>query len=103
MPRLRIDRTKPIFVLLMTLSFGVTASIAQQTPPAFRPGRTLVSKAVEGDDRELHVFPPGGRKPGERRPVIVFSLVEDGAETPAQFYPHSRYFALRGMVAISAQ
>ena len=32
-----------------------------------------------------------------------FSMVEDGVETPAQFYPHSRYFALRGMVAISAQ
>ena len=104
MPHLRIDRTKPIFVLLMAVTFGGTASIAQQTPPTFRPDRTVVSKAVESDDLELHVFSPGGRKPGEWRPAIVFFFGGRWVEgTSAQFYPHSRYFALRGMVAISAQ
>ena len=104
MPHLRIDRTKSIFVLLMTVTFGVTASIAQQTPPTFRPDRTVVYKVVEGDDLELHVFSPSGRKPGERRPAIVFFFGGGWVGgTPAQFYPHSRYFALRGMVAISAQ
>ena len=88
----------------MLVILGATASIAQQTPPTFRPDRTVMYKAVEGDDLELHVFSPGGRKPGDRRPAIVFFFGGGWVGgTPAQFYPHSRYFALRGMVAISAQ
>ena len=110
MARPHIDRmipvflTPPAFLLLMIMSLGVTPSAAQQAAPTFRPDRTVVYKAVEGDDLALHVFLPRGWKRGDRRPAIVFFFGGGWVGgTPAQFYPHSRYFALRGMVAISAQ
>ncbi len=104
MAHLRINRNISAFVSVLVLTVLVKSSIAQFSPIAFPPDRTLVYKAVEGDDLELHVFSPRGRKPGARRPAIVFFFGGGWVGgTPAQFYPHSRYFALRGLVAISAQ
>ena len=110
MARLHIDRMISVFLmpraflLLMIMALGVTPSVAQQAAPTFRPDRTVVYKAVEGDDLALHVFLPRGWKRDDRRPAIVFFFGGGWVGgTPAQFYPHSRYFALRGMVAISAQ
>lgn len=72
--------------------------------PDFAPDRQIIYKQVPGDDLTLHVFQPADWKPSDRRPAIVFFF--GGGWTggnPNQFYPHARYFALRGMVAISAQ
>ena len=109
MAHLHIDRIMPAFLmtpafLLLMTALGVTPLVAQQGAPTFRPDHTVVYKAVEGDDLALHVFLPRGWKRGDRRPAIVFFFGGGWVGgTPAQFYPHNRYFALRGMVAISAQ
>jgi len=72
--------------------------------PDFAPDRKITYKQVPGDDLTLHVFQPADWKPTDHRPAIVFFF--GGGWTggnPQQFFPHARYFALRGMVAISAQ
>lgn len=90
------------FFLLFCLLFCLPALLLAQTD--FAPDKKLVFKPVPGDDLTLHVFQPADWKPTDRRPAVVFFF--GGGWTggnPQQFYPHARYFALRGMVAISAQ
>jgi len=85
-----------IFGLVLVVVFA-----AAQTPS---PDREIVYKQVEGDDLELHVFHPPGWTASDRRPAIIFFFGGGWVGgNPSQFYPHARYFALRGMVAISAQ
>ena len=89
--------------LLSALS-ALGAAHAQDRPAAFQPDRTIVHKQVEGDDLELHIFTPPDWKPADRRSAIVFFFGGGWVGgNPSQFYPHARYFSLRGMVAISAQ
>ncbi|MGB6222763.1 alpha/beta hydrolase [Haloferula sp.] len=66
--------------------------------------REVVYKRVGVTDLKLHVFWPAGWRSGDGRPAIVF--FHGGAwsgGTPTQFYPHCRYLASRGMVAMSAE
>lgn len=68
------------------------------------PDREVVYKRVGPNDLKLHVFQPVGWKASERRAAIVF--FHGGAwsgGTPTQFYPHCKYLASRGMVAMSAE
>jgi acetyl esterase len=73
------------------------------------PDHSVIYKKVTDTEQEkvalkLHIFEPEGHKQSDRRPVIVFFF--GGGWTggaPDQFYPHSRYFASRGIVAISAE
>ena len=52
----------------------------------------------------LHVFKPDGHGAADRRPCIVFFFGGGWVGgTPTQFYPHSRYLASRGMVAVAAE
>jgi len=91
-----------ILTLLVTVAAATMAQ--QEPPPSFNPDRSLVYKAVEGDDLKLDIFQPTAWKRSDSRPAIVFFFGGGWTGgTPAQFYPHSRQLALRGMVAISAQ
>ena len=70
----------------------------------FKPDKQIVFKQFDKDPLELNVFLPEGWSAADKRPAIVFFF--GGGWTggsPTQFYAHSRYFASRGMVAISAQ
>ena len=50
----------------------------------------------------LYVFQPADRKPGEARPAAVFFFGGGWTNgSPAQFEPHCRYLASRGMVAVA--
>ncbi|MFZ4398222.1 MAG: alpha/beta hydrolase fold domain-containing protein, partial [Kiritimatiellia bacterium] len=66
--------------------------------------REIVYRTVAGRDLKLYVFDPPGLKEGDRRPAVM--CIHGGSwmsGSPALFFPHSRYFAARGAVAISVE
>ena len=69
-----------------------------------RQPREVVYKTV-GDRRlRLFVFDPPGGKDGRRRPALLWIHGGGwGGGSPQQFFPHCRYFALRGAVAMSLE
>jgi len=70
----------------------------------FEPDRSLVYKTAGDVKLSLEVFLPPGNKPEACRPAIVFFFGGGWVGgSPKQFYPHCRYLASRGMVAISAE
>ncbi len=86
--------------LLFLLFVPAAAQEAQES----RPDAVKTYKAVPGEDLRLHFFFPPDWKAEDQRPAIVFFF--GGGWTggsPAQFFPHSRHFASRGMVAASAE
>ena len=63
-----------------------------------------VYKTVGGRELKLYVFYPEGHKPADRRSAVV--CIHGGgwyAGTPQLFFPHARYFSLRGAVGFSVQ
>ncbi|MEX2606628.1 MAG: alpha/beta hydrolase [Kiritimatiellia bacterium] len=91
---------KLIPVLLMLPLF--TPAVFAQDPA--QPDRVVVYKSVEGVELNLHVFEPEGYDPKtDQRPAIVFFFGGGWMNGSAQqFFRQSRYFADRGMVAMSA-
>lgn len=70
----------------------------------FKPDGIVTYKKVDDVELKLHIFNPPGHAAADKRPAIVFFF--GGGWTggsPSQFYPHSKYLASRGMVAISAE
>lgn len=69
-----------------------------------KPTRTVVYKTVSGASLRLHIFEPEGHKPSDKRPAIVLFFGGGWVGgSPTQFFPHGKYLASRGMVAISAE
>lgn len=73
--------------------------------PAFpEPDRKVPCKSGPGWTLAIHVFSPPGWTAADTRPAIVFFFGGGWRKgSPAQFYPHCRYLASRGMVAMSAE
>lgn len=89
-------------ILFSLLALGVVAGSAQDR--TFEPDKRIVYKSFDKDPLELNVFLPSAWNASDRRAAIVFFFGGGWVGgTPTQFYPHSRYLASRGMVAISAQ
>ena len=89
-------------LVLVVLALSLSVGVAQER--SFKPDKQIVYKSFDKDPLELNVFLPDGWKASDRRPAIVFFFGGGWVGgTPTQFYPHSRYLASRGMVAISAQ
>lgn len=69
-----------------------------------KPERQVVYKTVGTTELKLHVFNPEGHKPSDRSPAVVFFFGGGwNRGSPSQFYPHCKYLASRGMVAMSAE
>lgn len=69
----------------------------------FTPDQDVVYKTVDGTDLKLHIFNPPDHKPADKRPAIVFFFGGGwNGGSPSQFYPHCKYLADRGMVAMAA-
>ena len=82
---------------LLVFSARASAEVAQ-------PDGSHVYKTTEEGDLQLHIFDPPDLDSGSPRPAIVFFHGGGwNGGSPGQFYPHSRYLASRGMVAISAE
>ncbi|MBU2950387.1 alpha/beta hydrolase fold domain-containing protein [Tamlana agarivorans] len=68
------------------------------------PDKTMVYKTIDNTKLSLHVFNPKGHQITHQTPVIVFFFGGGWVGgNPKQFYEQSRYFADRGVVAISAE
>jgi len=69
-----------------------------------KPTREVVFKTIEDVELKLDIFEPEGLKATDKRPAIVFFFGGGWNKgSTQQFYPHSKYLASRGMVAISAE
>ncbi|UCC97065.1 MAG: alpha/beta hydrolase fold domain-containing protein [Phycisphaerales bacterium] len=85
-----------VATLLVT---GISAFAADQIPD-----EQVLYKTVDGIRLQLHVFKPANHKVADKRPAIVFFFGGGWVGgSPSQFYPHCRYLASRGMVAVSAE
>lgn len=70
----------------------------------FKPDASVVYKSIGKSDLKLHFFYPNNHKISNKTPVIVF--FHGGGWRgggPSQFFNQSKYFATRGLVAISVQ
>lgn len=100
-------------VFLLGVGDGVVAQEVAETPPVPSGAQTiptdldcaevLVYKSVDQIDLKIYIFPPTDFQSDDRRPAIVF-FFGGGWRTgsPAQFAQQCRYFASRGMVAMTA-
>jgi acetyl esterase/lipase len=70
----------------------------------FAPDVSIVYKKINTGELKLHIFYPLKHGKSDRRPAIIFfhggGWVRGSA---SQFFPQSRYFALKGMVGIAAE
>jgi acetyl esterase len=90
---------------LALISLVVSPAFAQRGyPPKFDEGvKEHVYKTAGDVDLKLYVFEPQDHKPSDKRPAIVFFFGGGWANgSPQQFEEQCRYFASRGMVAITA-
>lgn len=68
------------------------------------PDKTVVYKTVGNTELKLHSFIPPNHKPSDKAPAIVFFFGGGWNKgSPSQFYPHCKYLASRGMVAMAAE
>jgi len=95
-------RHKPYALLVTVVTLfaaGTLASAADDSPDG-----QVVYKTVDNVKLQLHIFKPANHKTTDKRPAIVFFFGGGWVGgSPSQFYPHCRYLASRGMVAISAE
>jgi acetyl esterase/lipase len=98
-----MKRTQLVLIIMTVLGAGV-ATLAQDAYTQRKPDRKVVYKTIGDVELELHVFEPRGHKTTDQRPAIIFFFGGGWkGGSPQQFYPHSTYFARRGMVAIAAE
>ncbi|MBM3878307.1 MAG: alpha/beta hydrolase [Verrucomicrobia bacterium] len=69
---------------------------------AFAGTRTEVYKQIGNSNLVVHIFEPTGVPATNRAAIVFFFGGGWNSGTPAQFEPHCRHFASRGMVAFAA-
>ncbi|MDF7825719.1 alpha/beta hydrolase [Pontiellaceae bacterium B12227] len=85
-----------------TIAFLTLISVSVWAAP--QPDQTIPFKETPQGELRLHIFKPAGLKAGQKRPAVVFYFGGGwNGGSPKQFYPHARYLADRGMVAIAAE
>ena len=90
-----------IFFLVSTIAVYAESEVVEDT---IAPDSTVVYKTKDNIKLSLHIFNPKEHKITDQAPVIVFFFGGGWAGgTPKQFYEQSRFFAERGIVAISAE
>lgn len=97
---------KRLFLTSMILMLAQSAHAQERDrgyPPRFPNAEVKVYKKVGDVALRMFLFKPKNHSPTESRPALVFFF--GGGFTggsPAQFHQHCRYFASRGMLAVTA-
>jgi len=86
------------FLFLLLISAAAYSSGTKEIIPDHR----LLYKVIDGDSLYLHVFMPQLSKKPTAAIVFFFGGGWTGG-SPVQFYQQSKYFASRGILAISAE
>lgn len=95
---------KLLYSLISFLIAILSNPLKAETVKGFTPTESLIYKQINNTTLKLHTFNPEGHKASDKRPAIIFFFAGawKGGD-PSQFYPHCKYLASRGMVAISAE
>ena len=97
---MNLDMIKKILINCLFLLLIPNAFCAEY----FEPDKTLVYKNIGGHALQLYIFNPFDHRTNDSRPAIIFFFGGGWkVGSPKQFFPHCRYLASRGMVAISAE
>ena len=93
---------KVVALVLAILFLGMDAVSAQENK--LKPDSELVYKTVDDVKLKLFCFHPDGYQPTDKRSAIVFFFGGGwNSGTAKQFFEQARFFADRGMVAMSAE
>ncbi len=99
----RVFRMRHImFLLLVILVHTVSAQRQKEWPAAIKGSEKVVYKTIGEVKLHLHIFHPAKQKNNAAAIVFFFGGGWKGG-TPLQFEQQCRYFASRGMVAITAE
>lgn len=94
-------------VLLLFVCLGISAAAPVTVPELVASKvapQTVTYKTIGETALSLHLFQPEGAAPKGGRPAMVFIHGGGwGSGSPELFFPHCRYFAGRGLVAVSVQ
>ena len=98
--------TKVTAALLMF--YGIASGQAKNHASVLNlPGvqqKIIVYRTIGNIELKIHIFEPGNRKEKTPQPAIIFFSGGGWVKGfPEQFYPHCKYLASRGMVAMSAE
>jgi acetyl esterase len=91
------------YAILLGLSL-VCVSVPAYAEEDIKADRLVTYKKIGDVELKLHIFTPKGQKKSDKLAVIV--LFHGGSWVggrPSQLYPHCKYLATRGMVAMSAE
>ncbi|MCA9129028.1 MAG: alpha/beta hydrolase [Planctomycetales bacterium] len=102
--------TALLFILLCPAQAQTTDGVARKGanpsrsyPPQIADANQEIYKKIGDVELKAYVFNPDDWKPGDKRPAIIFFFGGGWRSgSPTQFEHHCRYFAARGMVAITA-
>jgi len=96
---------KSFFITLFLISSIVAFPMQNtSTKDAIVPDNIITYKTLENTNLSLHVFYPEGHQVTDQVPVVVFFFGGGWVGgSPKQFYEQSRYFAQKGILAISAE
>lgn len=94
-------------VFLATLFLLVSSMVIYAEPKVknvITPDTSVVYKTIDETKLSLHIFNPKEHQITDQVPVVVFFFGGGWVSgSPKQFYEQSRYFAQKGIVAISAE
>lgn len=95
---------KHLTATVLTLLLFCTVLKAAAKTDEFKPDKTVIYKKTGSVELALHIFNPPENTETKNRPAIVFFFGGGWVGgSPSQFYPHCKYLASRGMVAMSAE
>jgi acetyl esterase/lipase len=92
-----------IATIAVALVVGSAMADEEQVVPGTKPAKTPVYKTIGDVKLQLHVFLPPEGTPANAPAIVFFFGGGWTGGKPTQFYEQCKYFASRGMVAISAE
>lgn len=93
-----------LFTLALLMLSMISHVNAMGVEGIIEPDDIMIYKTIDSVSLSLHVFNPEGHQATDNAPVVVFFFGGGWAGgNPKQFYEQARYFAQKGIVAISVE
>lgn len=96
--------SKYLCIIAIACIAFVPSALAQDKLNPFGASQVKVFKTIGNVKLHMRIYLPEGHKSTDKRPAIVFFFGGGWmGGSPKQFAPHAKYFASRGMVAMTAE